>query len=115
MDVGAGNRHIQDHLERPIDNAVAVDNSRSRVGPIRDAVDMSTHQPLGTGLQLGNYAYTYDQIAGTIGTQAIHWSSIIARLDDQQLPSGALAAILEQGYRTTEEKRAAAKRRRAKR
>src|SRR5437762_8856228 len=54
MDVRAGNRHIQDHLERPIDNAVAVDNSRSRVGPVRDTVDMSTHQLLGTGLQLGN-------------------------------------------------------------
>jgi hypothetical protein len=31
------------------------------------------------------------------------------------LPKGALAAILEQAYRTTEEKRAATKRRRAKR
>src|SRR5437899_11064102 len=37
-----------------MDNAVAADNSRSRVGPIREAVDMSTQQPLGSGLQLGN-------------------------------------------------------------
>jgi hypothetical protein len=43
-----------------------------------------------TGLQIGNYAYTYDQLAGSIGTRTIHWSSIVARLDDQQLPSGEL-------------------------
>jgi hypothetical protein len=37
------------------------------------------------GLQLGNYAYTYDHVYGRIGTDKLHWSTVIARLDD--LPS----------------------------
>ena len=40
------------------------------------------------GLQLGNYAYTYDHLYGLIGSEKIHWSTVIARLDDLQLPSG---------------------------
>jgi hypothetical protein len=34
------------------------------------------------GLMLGNYAYTYDHLYGRIGTDRIHWSTVIARLDD---------------------------------
>ena len=34
------------------------------------------------GLMLGNYAYTYDQLYARIGSDRIHWSSVIARLDD---------------------------------
>lgn len=37
------------------------------------------------GLQLGNYAYTYDHLFARIGTDNLHWSTVIARLDD--LPS----------------------------
>lgn len=33
------------------------------------------------GLQLGNYAYTYDQLAGRIGTERFHLSSVLAKLD----------------------------------
>jgi hypothetical protein len=40
------------------------------------------------GLQLGNYAYTYDHLYGLIGSDKIHWSTVIARLDDLQLLSG---------------------------
>jgi hypothetical protein len=35
-----------------------------------------------SGLMLGNYAYTYDHLYGVIGTDRIHFSSVIARLDD---------------------------------
>jgi hypothetical protein len=42
------------------------------------------------GLQLGNYAYTYDHLYGLIGNDRIHWSTVIARLDNLQLPSGEL-------------------------
>lgn len=43
------------------------------------------------GLQLGNYAYTYDHLYGLIGNDRIHWATVIARLDGfQLLPSGAL-------------------------
>lgn len=42
------------------------------------------------GLQLGNYAYTYDHLYGLIGSDKLHWSTVIARLDNFQLPSGAL-------------------------
>src|SRR5437868_8163882 len=34
------------------------------------------------GLMLGNYAYTYDHLYGRIGNDRIHWSTVIARLDD---------------------------------
>jgi len=34
------------------------------------------------GLMLGNYAYTYDHLYGRIGTDRIHWSTVITRLDD---------------------------------
>jgi len=34
------------------------------------------------GLMLGNYAYTYDHLYGLIGTDKIHFSTVIARLDD---------------------------------
>jgi len=42
-----------------------------------------------TGLQLGNYAYTYDHLYGRIGTRAFHISTVLARLDDDKLQSGA--------------------------
>jgi hypothetical protein len=38
--------------------------------------------PSEAGLMLGNYAYTYDQLYGLIGTDRIHFSTVIARLDD---------------------------------
>lgn len=41
------------------------------------------------GLQLGNYAYSYDHLYGRIGTDKIHFATVIARLDDYQEPSGA--------------------------
>jgi hypothetical protein len=31
---------------------------------------------------LGDYAYTYDHLYGSVGTDRIHWSAVIARLDD---------------------------------
>jgi len=34
------------------------------------------------GLMLGDYAYTYDHLYGLVGTDRIHWSTVIARLDD---------------------------------
>jgi len=42
------------------------------------------------GLQLGNYAYTYDHLYGLIGNDRIHWTTVIARLDNLKLPSGEL-------------------------
>lgn len=41
------------------------------------------------GLQLGNYAYTYDHAYALVGTDKIHWATVIARIDDLLLPSGA--------------------------
>lgn len=38
------------------------------------------------GLMLGNYAYTYDHLYGLIGSDKIHFSTVIARLDNL-LPS----------------------------
>ena len=35
-----------------------------------------------TGLMLGNYAYTYDHLFGRIGNDRLHWSTVVARLDD---------------------------------
>ncbi|MDQ6770486.1 MAG: capsule assembly Wzi family protein [Gemmatimonadota bacterium] len=40
------------------------------------------------GLMLGDYAYTYDHLYGRIGTDRIHFSTVIARLDNFLLPSG---------------------------
>jgi hypothetical protein len=40
------------------------------------------------GLMLGNYAYTYDHLYGLIGTDKIHFSTVIARLDDIGPPTG---------------------------
>jgi hypothetical protein len=34
------------------------------------------------GLMLGDYAYTYDHLYGLIGNDKIHWSTVIARLDN---------------------------------
>lgn len=39
------------------------------------------------GLMLGNYAYTYDHLYGVIGTDKVHFSSVIARLDDSVPPT----------------------------
>jgi hypothetical protein len=43
--------------------------------------------PTQYGLQLGNYAYTYDHVYGVIGNENIHWSTVIARLDDLDPPT----------------------------
>ena len=40
------------------------------------------------GLMLGNYAYTYDHLYGRIGTDRIHWSTVITRLDDSAVTAG---------------------------
>ena len=34
------------------------------------------------GLMLGDYAYTYDHLYGLIGSEKVHFSTVIARLDD---------------------------------
>jgi hypothetical protein len=41
------------------------------------------------GLMLGDYAYTYDHLYALIGTDKIHVSTVIARLDDSIPPTGA--------------------------
>lgn len=41
------------------------------------------------GLQLGNYAYTYDHLYARFGTDKAHLSTVIARLDDFQDATGA--------------------------
>jgi hypothetical protein len=46
--------------------------------------------PTQYGLQLGNYAYTYDHLYGLIGNDKIHFSTVIARLNSLQLASGDL-------------------------
>ena len=38
--------------------------------------------PAMDGLMLGDYAYTYDHLYGLIGSDRIHWSTVIAKLDD---------------------------------
>lgn len=38
--------------------------------------------PTLSGLQLGNYAYTYDHLYGLFGNDKIHWSTVITKLDD---------------------------------
>ncbi|MDQ3672981.1 MAG: hypothetical protein M3365_01200, partial [Gemmatimonadota bacterium] len=47
--------------------------------------------PTLTGLQLGNYAFTYDQLYGRIGTDKLHLATVVARLDDFQDAGGARA------------------------
>ncbi len=44
--------------------------------------------PMLQGLQLGNYAYTYDQFYGKLGSPAVHISTVLARLDDDSIPRG---------------------------
>lgn len=44
--------------------------------------------PSDYGLMLGNYAYTYDHLYGLIGTDKIHFSTVIARLNDSALTTG---------------------------
>ncbi|MGH9418750.1 MAG: hypothetical protein ACRD3J_02155, partial [Thermoanaerobaculia bacterium] len=44
--------------------------------------------PTEYGLQLGNYAYTYDHLYGLIGNDKIHFATVIARLDDIVPPTG---------------------------
>lgn len=44
--------------------------------------------PTEVGLQLGNYAYTYDHLYALIGNDKIHFSTVIARLDNLVLPAG---------------------------
>ena len=41
------------------------------------------------GLQLGNYAYTYDQLYGRIGTDKAHFATVVARLEDITDAAGA--------------------------
>jgi hypothetical protein len=40
------------------------------------------------GLMLGHYAYTYDHLYGLIGSDKVHFSTVIARLDDSIPPTG---------------------------
>jgi hypothetical protein len=40
------------------------------------------------GLMLGNYAYTYDHLFGRIGTDRLHWSTVITRLNDSLVTGG---------------------------
>jgi hypothetical protein len=40
------------------------------------------------GLMLGDYAYTYDHLYGSVGTDRIHWSTVIARLDNSLSATG---------------------------
>ena len=40
------------------------------------------------GLQLGNYAYTYDHLYGRIGTDRLHFATVVARLEDFQDAAG---------------------------
>jgi hypothetical protein len=41
------------------------------------------------GLMLGDYAYTYDHLYGLIGSDKVHFSTVIARLDDSIPATGA--------------------------
>jgi hypothetical protein len=43
--------------------------------------------PTQYGLMLGNYAYTYDHLFARIGSDRIHWSTVITRLNDS-VPAG---------------------------
>lgn len=46
------------------------------------------------GLQLGNYAYTYDHLYGRVGTDKIHLSTVVTRLEDYR----DAAAVVTQRY-----------------
>jgi hypothetical protein len=43
--------------------------------------------PTLTGLQLGNYAYSYDHLYAKLGTPAVHISAVVTRLEDYVTPS----------------------------
>jgi hypothetical protein len=45
--------------------------------------------PLLYGLEVGNYAYTYDHLYARIGTDNLHWSTVVARLDNLVPAAGA--------------------------
>jgi hypothetical protein len=40
------------------------------------------------GLMLGNYAYTYDHLYALVGSDKIHFSTVVARLNDSIPPTG---------------------------
>jgi hypothetical protein len=40
------------------------------------------------GLQVGNYAYTYDHLYGRVGSDKLHWATVIARLEDYRDAAG---------------------------
>ena len=44
------------------------------------------------GMQLGHYAYTYDQLYGKVGSSAIHISTVLARLEDDSVGTGRQVA-----------------------
>jgi hypothetical protein len=44
--------------------------------------------PTQYGLMLGNYAYTYDHFFARVGSDRIHWSTVITRLDDSVSATG---------------------------
>ena len=44
--------------------------------------------PSDYGLMLGNYAYTYDHLYARIGSDRVHWSAVITRLDDSLPATG---------------------------
>ncbi|HJQ11824.1 MAG TPA: hypothetical protein VJ840_12425, partial [Gemmatimonadaceae bacterium] len=44
--------------------------------------------PTDYGLMLGNYAYTYDHLYARIGSDRIHWSTVITRLNDSVPAAG---------------------------
>lgn len=48
--------------------------------------------PMLDGMQVGHYAYTYDQLYGKVGSPAVHVSTILARLDDDTTASGTHVA-----------------------
>jgi hypothetical protein len=50
------------------------------------------------GLQLGSYAYSYDQLYGRLGTDALHLSTLVARLDDDGEGDDPFSPTLVQRY-----------------
>jgi hypothetical protein len=57
--------------------------------------------PLLQGMQLGNYAYTYDQLYAKVGSPAIHISTVLARLDDDTTANGTHVARYFSVHRLT--------------
>lgn len=45
-------------------------------------VDRNWGPQVFTGLQLGNYAYSYDHFYGRLGSDRLHWSMVTARLEN---------------------------------